>query len=85
MLVKYFLIDYHTIQLNIGIVKYLITNGADLYHKDIHNRTVFHYTLWSEDSSFIDYYDVKKCHKISSVFDGTDHKKTIEILKTILT
>lgn len=38
---------YHTIQLNIDIVKYLIANGADLYHKDIHNRTAFHYALWS--------------------------------------
>jgi ankyrin repeat protein len=80
---------YHTIQLNIGLVKYLIANGGNLYHKDIHNRTAFHYALWSEDSQFIDYlldyYDVKKCHKISSVFDGTDHKKTIDKLKTILT
>lgn len=80
---------YHTIQLNIDLVKYLITNGANIYHTDIHKRTAFHYALWSENLSFIDYllkhYDVKKCHEISSVFDGTDHKKTIDKLKTILT
>lgn len=79
---------YHTKQLNIDIVKYLIINGAGLYQKDTDNRTAFHYALWSENSAFIDYllgyYDVKKCNEISSVFKGLDHKKTIAKLKEIL-
>lgn len=80
---------YHTsIFSDFDIVKYLIANGADLYHTDIHKKTAFHYALWTENSAFIDYflaiYDVKKCHEISSVFDGVDNKKVINKLKTVL-
>jgi ankyrin repeat protein len=79
---------YHSQQNNIEIVKYLIEKKANLYHVDIHQKTAFHYVLWSENINHIDFmlefYDVKKCHAISSVLDGIDNKKIISILKTIL-
>nr|WP_315239704.1 ankyrin repeat domain-containing protein [uncultured Flavobacterium sp.] len=79
---------YHSAQSNFEIVKYLIQNGANLYHADKHKKTAFHYALYTENLAFIDYlldhYDVKKCHEISSVFNEIDDKKTINKLKTIL-
>jgi ankyrin repeat protein len=79
---------HHTIQSNNDLVKYLIEQGADLYAKDKGNKTAFHHALFSDDLEFIDYllnyYDVKKCHEMSSVFEAVDNKKTIKKLKEIL-
>ncbi|PXY46994.1 ankyrin repeat domain-containing protein [Flavobacterium hydrophilum] len=79
---------HHIIQSNFDIAKYLIENNANLYHTDKHKKTAFHYAVYTENSAFIDYlldyFDVKKCHEISSVLDGTDNKNIINKLKAIL-
>ncbi len=74
---------------NRDLVKHMLKNHeVDIYHTDASGLTAFHYALFSENAKYIEellkFYDIKKCHKISSVFEGIDNKNLITKLKELI-